>query len=383
MKNEIVKLIFQQLCPNQRLSLVAAGDVPPKYRFLAISVAGRLRWVAPYSCKLGLPTLRQWTPYGSLSWIKWKILLKLYRVGLLGYLPGVQSFGISGLHSAVWSHLNWNYSTPPAILIYIGTPSVTSKAVVTLAYQDTGYPTTIIKIPLGLKAIVSIAQEARALRSLENHKYKLAPKLLYHDTNLGFSLQEAINGSFVTIRLTEHHYNFLGKLINWTSFSTLAEFAVLLLNRLDQLNSMPSAEYFILNCALQKIKDNTPIATGWLHGDFAPWNLKWDESKKLMAVDWEFAEPYAPVGIDLIHYLCRVNGIMGYSVDKAKLFQSNIIDSIKEINSGLFPLHEEFLKQFFHYYLIWYQISLEEHGIIDPVRLFYYHIIREVSNEPL
>ena len=383
MPSEIIESIFQQLCPYQKGVVTAADDVPPRQRFFAISVGGTPRWLVPHDYKQGLPTLRQWRPYTPTSLAKWHTLLRLYRLGLLGYLPGVQSFGVSGIRSVDWNYLSWDFHVPPDITIYVGTPGPTRKAVVTFAQPETGRLVSIMKIPLGTRAVDSITQEANALRNLEKNRTKVAPKLQYHDPASGWSLQEAINGYPAGSRLTNDHYIFIQKLYNASSFTTLTILAASLLDRLVHLSSLSSEELFSINHILNQIHDDTFLATGWVHGDFAPWNLKWVSDNKLMAVDWEFAESNSPAGLDLIHYLCRVNKLAKSSNVSAESFESTIINAMKKFSMGLYPLRKEFLKKYFRYYLVWYQIVLEERGIVDSTRLNYYRITRELLNESL
>jgi len=47
--------------------------------------------------------------------------------------------------------------------------------------------------------------------------------------------------------------------------------------------------------------DRRTVRTGWWHGDWVPWNLAVD-GPALWAFDWEYAEPGAPVGLDLVHH---------------------------------------------------------------------------------
>jgi thiamine kinase-like enzyme len=382
-KNEFIESVVLKVYPRGAIFTSGQDNVPLKHRFWTISVGGRPRWIVPQLPKLGLPALRQWRPYGALSCIKWQALLAIYRLGLLGYLPNVQSFGIFHQNLLDWDHVFWDYPEPPTVIIYIGTPGVTSKAVVTLARQDTGRPTVIMKIPLGIKAAASIAQESFVLKDLENHKHKVSPRLLHYDINSGWSFQEAINGSSVAMRFTESHYDFLCKLNTSTSFVTLAELSASLSRRLNKLSSLSFDEHQILNRTLQQIYDETPITAGWVHGDFAPWNLKWTNKKVLIAVDWEFSEWGGPIGLDLIHYHCRINGIARSGDCSSLSFESGIINRMRMLKSGLCPTSEPFLKQLIRYYLVWYQVVLEEHGIVDSTKLDYQRITKELLNESL
>jgi hypothetical protein len=45
----------------------------------------------------------------------------------------------------------------------------------------------------------------------------------------------------------------------------------------------------------------TTVRTGWWHGDWVPWNLA-VVGDATWAFDWEYAEPGAPIGLDLVHH---------------------------------------------------------------------------------
>lgn len=125
------------------------------------------------------------------------------------------------------------------------------------------------------------------------------------------------------------------------------------------------------------------ITNGLVHGDLAPWNLKWAANIVLLAVEWEFAEVGGPIGPDLVHYLFRIHWITRSADYSSKSFKFGIIDRMKKFKPGLYPTNEAFLKQLFLYYLVWHQIILEENGIYNSPKLNYYRVTSEVLNGSL
>jgi hypothetical protein len=49
-----------------------------------------------------------------------------------------------------------------------------------------------------------------------------------------------------------------------------------------------------------------PLAFGAWHGDWLPWNFRWRENQ-LVAWDWEYWSPSAPVGFDVLHFYCGIS----------------------------------------------------------------------------
>jgi thiamine kinase-like enzyme len=133
--------------------------------------------------------------------------------------------------------------------------------------------------------------------------------------------------------------------------------------------------------AVQKIIDDSPVLQGSIHGDFAPWNLKLTENNEIIAVDWEFSEVGTPIIFDLIHYMCRINSIKNDINISAKKFEEQIVNEINTIKFNQLTHSIEVYRKLFRCYLIWYQIVLAEHGILDSTLLHYQHLTRELLND--
>ncbi len=62
-----------------------------------------------------------------------------------------------------------------------------------------------------------------------------------------------------------------------------------------------------------KENEETLLEVGFSHGDFAPWNcsLSTASSPQLFVYDWEDADPLAPAGIDVFHFLYKQAVLVG------------------------------------------------------------------------
>ncbi len=366
MQSDLIEFIIQSLCTPGTTYTRKTTDVPIDHRFWIIAADEIPRWIIPQDPRRGLPVLSQWRPYGLLSRLKWQALLRLYRTGRLGDLPGVTGIGISGTRQLLRQEIPWSFHSAPSITMYIGTPGVTRKAVITLSGNDEGLPVAVMKVPLGIRASETIAQEADTLQRFRNNEHRVAPRLLYHNINKGWSLQEAINGRPVDQKLTDAHITLLKRIGYDEKGTTLADSSRHLQERLVSLIGLDPNERDLLERALHQIDDREPIVLSWIHGDFAPWNLKYVRSAELIALDWEFSEHEGPPGLDLIHYLCRVLKPKSDFSTAPEKYELAILKGMKDFGKMLFPISQSFLKQLWRYYVVWYQIVLHEHGIRDP-----------------
>jgi hypothetical protein len=69
------------------------------------------------------------------------------------------------------------------------------------------------------------------------------------------------------------------------------------------------------------------MASGVMHGDFAPWNLR-RRGKTASAFDWEYGNLDAPAGLDEIHYRLQVGYLLGdWTIEQAvaELLQPDIL----------------------------------------------------------
>lgn len=278
-------------------------EVQPSNRFWIISSPKGPRWIIPQNYNYGLPILTRWQPYNLSARVKWQLLMTAYRVGQLGKLPGVSPIGISEEATTSWEHFGCNNREKLIPIIYIGTPGKTRKAVIFLVNIDNRELVGIGKTPLESMAGGNIIQEAETLVRLASEKPGLAPKLLFLDMENGRSLQSAITGAPTERKLTKAHLEWLSCLEIPGGETSLSKQVESLKLRLAQARGIDEEVKSLLNRLWEIIDDPTPLPSTWVHGDFAPWNLKWVADKKISAVDWEEARCNGLPLQDLCHYL--------------------------------------------------------------------------------
>jgi hypothetical protein len=65
-----------------------------------------------------------------------------------------------------------------------------------------------------------------------------------------------------------------------------------------------------LDAAAARFADQVVPVARW-HGDWTPWNLAQSPSRGLVAWDWEYSAPGAPVGLDEVHSAFQVARLLG------------------------------------------------------------------------
>ncbi len=288
-----------------------ARDAPPEWRFLVIPGPDGPRWIVPESPALGWPALACWRPFGRASRAKWAAAAAAYRAGQLRRLPGVARIGAAppaGDARDGWAALGWDEAAPPAPVVSIGVPGPTRKASAILVSRARRRPRAVVKAPLAAAARARIAHEAAALRRLARTRPGLAPRLLYEDRESGRSAQTAAPARMPQARIGRAHRDWLARLVPKETRAPLAEVCARIAARLDAAACLAPARKARCAAALDALARSGAgeVGLGESHGDFAPWNLRAGADGALVAFDWEFAEPAAPRGDDIAHFLARV-----------------------------------------------------------------------------
>lgn len=299
----IEKTIRKVFSEDLLLTWDVPNNLPLENRFWVISNAGDPRWLVPHNPKYGLAVLKQWRPYSTSSYLKWQLLLVVYQAGELHRLPGVVPIGISASTAKYWGCIGYQNNQTLIPSIYIGTPGATRKAVVSLVDATTYEITSIAKFSLETMAEITILREADILTHLIAEKPGLSPHLLYVNEQRGISIQTALEGRHVSPPLSQAHIKLLSHLSQPGALISLQQHVHPLKQRLKKLKCMAenSAQH-ITDQAIKLMDDPTPLTATWVHGDFAPWNLKWVDRQTLAAVDWEDSQPYGLPLYDLFHY---------------------------------------------------------------------------------
>jgi hypothetical protein len=277
--------------------------------FWVISSRQQPRWIVPAQSRAAFDVLRHWRPYSKAARLKWLILLAAYQCGFLGYLPSVQTVAFVKLPKLDLHPANDSSLMP---VIYVGTPGVCRKAVISLVDEASRIVASVVKCPIAPEAANSIRREAELLERLASDGYSVAPRLNYIDETQGVAAQEAIAGPLSGRELKACHVNFLLSLRTGEKICLAEQCKVLQQTELpDPLQTEWTNWPQIQSIWQQLAVDTTPLPAVIQHGDFAPWNLKRTASG-LCAIDWEDGQWQGLPLQDLLHFF----------VIQAYLFQS-------------------------------------------------------------
>ncbi|WP_019504090.1 aminoglycoside phosphotransferase family protein [Pleurocapsa sp. PCC 7319] len=297
---QLIELIIDRVFPKGAKLIPSGKQVPFESRFWVIGSHKGPRWIIPQNPKYGISVLQQWRPYGTISYWKWQFLLGAYQAKQLQRLPGVTSIGIVGAKDRNWQHLGLK-GLYPLPIIYIGTPGINRKAVVSLVDSKSNL-IGIAKVPLANNATIKILHEAKTLSSLATEKPGFAPQLLYVDRAKGIAVQTSREGKLTETSLTSAHISWFACACIPDLQTSLQKQVQFLKQRLAMSDSIKPNMQANLTQLLARLEDPTPLPSVWVHGDFAPWNLKWSSGRQLLAVDWEEAKFNGLPLQDLFHF---------------------------------------------------------------------------------
>ncbi len=357
----ITRIAHRVFPPGSEISWNPA-DVAPHYRFWVIPGSQGPRWIIPQNPRHGWAVLRQWRPYDLLSRQKWALLMAAYRTGQLGLVPGVVPVGVVQALDADLNVLGWTAGRASVPVIYIGTPGATQKAIAMLVNPASGESGGAAKAPLGPRAAVQILKEADILERLAVEKPGIAPRVLFVDRMRGYMVQETVSGTPTGTSLTDAHVQWLARLRVPEAETSFREMTDALSRRIACIEELDKDLKRHLNALLGRIKHRATLPLAWVHGDFAPWNLRWTTCGTLAAFDWEFAESQGISGLDVVHFLCRVlMSKAGIRLDARRL-ETRLLDALRSPNlQGI--VDRAYAFDLWMYYVIWYQIILIENGI--------------------
>jgi len=309
--------------------------------FLVISGREGPKWIIPSNSSYGLTALKQWRPYSVKAYLKWQLILTAYQLGLLPYLPNIETINFFAKEQL--SLLSLQNDVP---IIYIGTKNSTQKAVVQLVRKDETSPYAVFKVPLGNMAEQQIKQENMVLSLLPPAVQAFSPSLI--DSTRG--LQSWMAGAASSRVLSSQHIDVLLKLKNkeLVTFSSFIDLLNIDLKGLpDGSNtSLPLASDLLEHLAL--LDRTLEFTSVWMHGDFAPWNIK--VNKQLVLIDWEDADANGLPLQDLLHFVLIQGYLFGKKLDCLDAFFDNqhVIRYLRNLN--LSSTHAQNLTQ---YYLMW------------------------------
>ncbi len=289
-------------------ALPLSGIDGPAEKFLVLPAEGEPRWLLPQSCRNVDSVLSSWSPYRISSRVKWQAIRAAHRIGVSRWLPNSRTAEITSAARIDWRRLGWNGSRQPLPVIYVGTPGVSRKAVVHLVNSDTGHCDAIVKVPLAAGARQAILREAHMLASLAEEKYPAAPHLIHVDHGRSVSTQTFVPGISGERRFGAQCANLLRSLMLKDETTTIAQHAEAL-----QESAAWDSQPEIRSAVLSELDDTHLLPACWIHGDFAPWNIKQQPGQELLLIDWEDARRGGLPLQDFFHFLHMQDYLFGLS----------------------------------------------------------------------
>ena len=222
--------------------------------------------------------------------MQWRVIRLAHRRGVLPSLPGVRRVQLSNADGIDWRCFGWRGSQPPAPLIYVGTPGPRRKAVIHLVDTPTGSCLAVVKLPLGAGAKDAIVQEACVLAALADEHYPFSPRPLHLDDSRSIAAQQFLPGKSGQRRFGPEHQDLLRSLVLRDEVTSLADHTAAWHEQaLFSLTNAGKGELGLVQLALAELSDEHPLPACWMHGDFAPWNIRQRVHGVSTLIDWEEA----------------------------------------------------------------------------------------------
>ncbi len=292
---DLVQQVFAPL-----LQSVPRGDTAQD--FYVLYANGRARWLLPAHQRNLDSVLAGWSPYRWDSRLKWRAVRAASRIECLSLLPGIATSAVGGLDSVDWKSVGWNSDVPPVTAVYLGTPGASRKAVIHLVDSSSGICQIILKVPINDGARAAILREAEVLSILAMERCTFAPRLLSVDPQRDISAQTVLPGAAGSRRLLPEYLQLLRALRLPGATTSIVEHAA---NLHEQLLCSVRSDRTLetTTTALSELQDANPLPTFWVHGDFAPWNIKQQPGSPPTLLDWEDARRGGLPLQDVFHFL--------------------------------------------------------------------------------
>ena len=201
-----------------------------------------------------------------------------------------------------WHSVGWRGNSTPVPVVYVGTPAVSRKAVIHLVNPESGICQAIVKVPLTEAARAAILREADVLEILADEGFNGAPRLLYADRDGGVTTQTALNGKAGSRKFNGAYSELLRSLgiagESTTIVGHASEWRAKLLRNVES-----ETDLRIMTAVWSELRDVDPIPACWVHGDFAPWNIRRLPDGTVVLLDWECAQRGGLPLQDAFHFL--------------------------------------------------------------------------------
>ncbi len=290
-------------------SCASTPTTPSSSRFVVLGRKAEPRWFVPANHRLHGDSFLGWQPYRMTSRLAWGVMTTALRWGAARALPTAHTTDLDGISDLDWNSLGWRRPSAPELLVYLGTPGNTRKAILHLIDRSSHACELIVKVPLTEAAKCAIEREAQTLLELQDEGFLAAPRLVAFDRSAGISSQTVMRGSRAGIKLTREVADLLQSLQHHSECITLREVASSLEKAAAQRErSAPDAA--LMTSALESMDDASELPAARLHGDFAPWNIKLHDSSAAL-IDWEDSQPRGLPLHDAYHFVHMARCLFG------------------------------------------------------------------------
>lgn len=280
-------------------AMPSTSHASPPLKLFAVSAHGAPRWLLSDDGSALDAVLASWSPYRRGSQMGWHAIRTASAAGLLQAMPGIESIALHIANSIDWQALGWRSTEPPALAIYIGTPGPAQKAVVHLISRESRTCQAVVKVPLAFDAKCAILREAETLAALRRFGVAIAPALLSLDRERGISGQQFLAGRPADRVLRPEYLALLRSLISTERHTMLAARAR---SHGCFADTMRGEDRVVLHAAIAALEDDRPLPAAWVHGDFAPWNLRCSPGSPPALIDWEDAQSQGMPLHDAYHF---------------------------------------------------------------------------------
>lgn len=284
--------------------------------YLVVSTSGLPRWLLPigfrHDRKIVLKILRQWQPYSRKAAFLWNILISFYRFGLLEYFPGIKKVDFTKAKGYVFA-------------VYVGTPGKKQKLVVSLLNETSG-EMCVVKIAVGSSANHAIKHEYDALHNISS--LKNVPRAIVKDISYAWFSQTFVEGKLCSLVLTDNQLEWLVSLPQGNSFTLEVELKKLF----DKVDIKKKGREYSALLFFHEVIQSHPLHSAsklqyvLVHGDFAPWNMKFDTNNQLCVFDWEAYEKEGLPLYDLCYYYLNLAHLFKSQSYCHMFFKSDLID---------------------------------------------------------
>ena len=267
-----------------------------------VSANGTPRWLLPAGYPRIDSVLAGWSPYRWSSRAGWKAVRAAHRLGSLPALPHVATCNIAGIDEIDWRSLGWTGNSTPVSVVYVGTPGMSRKAVIHLVDRASGRCAAILKVPLTETSKGALAREAEVLVRLAEEGRTCAPRLIYVDRDRGISAQTVLTGTTGRRKFGAMYSDLLRSLMLAGESTTIVEHAAEWQEQALWAAGCES-DIEIMAAAVSELCDARPLPACWVHGDFAPWNIRHMAAGSAGLLDWEEARRGGLPLHDAFHFL--------------------------------------------------------------------------------